>query len=64
VPEYRRTGIDQLLYLRLFQGGRKLGIVRGEFSWILEDNQAIRQALEKLGSRVYKTYRIYEKKIA
>ena len=63
IPEYRRTGIDQLLYLRLFQGAHKLGITRGEFSWILEDNQPMRQALEKLGCNVYKTYRIYEKAI-
>lgn len=61
VPEYRGQGIDQLLYLRLFQGGRKLGIVRGELSWILEDNLAMRQALDKMGAHVYKTYRIYEK---
>jgi GNAT superfamily N-acetyltransferase len=64
VPEYRGQGIDQLLYLRLFQGGRKLGIVRGEFSWILEDNLAMRQALDKMGAHVYKTYRIYEKEVS
>ena len=63
VEEYRRTGIDQLMYLRLFEAGRKLGIVRGEFSWILEENRAMRQALEKIGCRVQKTYRIYEKRI-
>lgn len=63
VPEYRRTGIDQLFYLRLFQGGAKLGINRGELSWILEDNHSMRQALEKIGCRLYKTYRIYEKMI-
>jgi GNAT superfamily N-acetyltransferase len=61
VPEFRGAGIDQLLYLRLFQGGRKRGIVKGEFSWILEDNLPMRQALDKMGARVYKTYRIYEK---
>jgi GNAT superfamily N-acetyltransferase len=61
IPELRRTGIDQLLYLRLFQGGRRIGIDRGECSWVLEDNLAMRQALEKFGCRVYKTYRIYEK---
>jgi GNAT superfamily N-acetyltransferase len=61
VPEFRGSGIDQLLYLRLFQGGRKRGIVKGEFSWILEDNLPMRQALDKMGARVYKTYRIYEK---
>lgn len=63
IPEYRRLGIDQLLYLRLFQGARQLGITHGELSWILEDNQPMRQALEKVGCRVYKTYRIYEKEL-
>ena len=63
IPEYRRTGIDQLFYLRLFEGGARHGITRGEFSWILEDNHAMRQALEKFGCRIYKTYRIYEKAI-
>jgi len=63
IPEYRRTGIDQLLYLRLFQGAKKEGISCGEFSWILEDNHAMRQALEKFECKVYKTYRIYEKQI-
>jgi len=64
VPELRGSGVDQLMYLRLFQGGRKLKITRGEFSWILEDNRAMRQALDKIGGRVYKTYRIYEKPLA
>jgi RimJ/RimL family protein N-acetyltransferase len=63
VPELRRSGIDQLFYLRLFQGGRRLGIDQGEFSWVLEDNLAMRQALEKMGCRVQKTYRVYEKDI-
>ncbi len=63
IPELRRTGIDQLFYLRLFQGGTGMGIDQGEFSWVLEDNLAMRQALEKFGCRVYKTYRIYEKAI-
>jgi GNAT superfamily N-acetyltransferase len=61
VPEFRGTGIDQLLYLRIFEGGQKLGIVEGEFSWILEDNQPMRRALDKLGAQVYKTYRVYGK---
>ncbi len=64
VPEYRGSGIDQLFYLRLFQGGRKLGIVRGEFSWILEDNLRMCQALDKIGARIYKRYRLYEKAVS
>ncbi len=64
VPEYQGSGIDQLLYLRLFQGGHKHGFTAGEFSWILEDNLRMRQALDKMGARVYKTYRLYEKPLA
>jgi len=63
VPELRGTGVDQLLYLRTFQGGRQIGIDEGEFSWILEDNRPMRQALDKMGARVYKTYRVYEKPV-
>ena len=37
------------------------GVVHGEYSWILEDNMRVRHILESMGSRVYKTYRIYEK---
>ena len=37
------------------------GVTHGEYSWILEDNMRVRHILESMGSRVYKTYRIYEK---
>ena len=60
VPGYRRKGIDTLMYLRLYQNGLKRGYKAGEFSWILEDNMAMRQAMENIGARVYKTYRIYD----
>jgi hypothetical protein len=60
VPEYRRRRIDMLLYLHLWQTGIRKGIVGGEFSWILEDNQLIRRPLERLGARLYKTYRLYD----
>ena len=63
-PEYRRTGIDALLYLRIFQNGMVAGIMKGEASWILEDNWAMRRALERMGGFVYKTYRVYGKPLA
>jgi len=40
---------------------RALGYERYEFSWILEDNLAMRRICEALGAVPYKTYRIYEK---
>jgi hypothetical protein len=39
------------------------GVTHGEFSWILEDNVRVRHMLESMGSRVYKTYRVYEKSL-
>lgn len=41
--------------------GVKRGIKEGEYSWILEDNVAMRHILEGLNARIYKTYRIYGK---
>lgn len=40
------------------------GTLRGEASWILEDNMPMRRMIESFGGRPYKTYRIYEKLIA
>ena len=63
-PEYRRTGIDALLYLRIYQNGIPAGLGRGEASWILEDNWGMRRALERMGGFIYKTYRVYGKRLA
>lgn len=43
---------------------RKLGYDAVEMSWILDDNRPMRSILEAVGSRIYKTYRIYEKSLA
>jgi GNAT superfamily N-acetyltransferase len=60
-PGYRRMGIDAMLYLRLWEEAPKNGYPLVECSWILEDNWPMRRGLERMGARVYKTYRIYEK---
>ena len=41
----------------------KRGIKQVELSWILEDNKGMRNILESIGGRVYKTYRIYGKNL-
>ncbi len=61
LAEYRVTGIDGMLYVKTAEEAMKKGYYLGEFSWILENNYPMRTALEKLGSEIYKTYRIYEK---
>ena len=39
------------------------GIKQVELSWILKDNKGMRNILDVIGSRAYKTYRIYDKKL-
>ena len=39
------------------------GLKAAEYSWILEDNAPMRHILEGLSARIYKTYRIYEKRL-
>ena len=62
-PGFRRRGIDAMLYLRLWQEAPRNGYPVVECSWILEDNWDMRRALERMGGRLYKTYRVYEKEL-
>jgi GNAT superfamily N-acetyltransferase len=63
IKEYRLTGVDGLLYRRTAEEALKKGYNIGEFSWILEINTPMRNALENLGAEVYKTYRVFEKAV-
>jgi hypothetical protein len=47
----------------VFEFHKSEGAESGEMSWILEDNKRIRSMLDATGSHVYKTYRIYEKRL-
>ncbi|MCS7035556.1 MAG: hypothetical protein RMJ33_05795 [Saprospiraceae bacterium] len=61
LKEYRRLGIDTCFYVRTYQAAVQRGIVEGEASWILENNTLMNRALEHIGARVYRRYRLYEK---
>ena len=63
IKEYRNQGIDSVFYLDTYRNGIAKGYHWGEFSWILENNDPMNQALRNIGAKVYKTYRIYEKKV-
>jgi len=63
IKEYRNTGIEALFYLKMWEAGKKKGYLEGELSWILEDNMPMRNGIEKVGGKVYKTYRIYRKNL-
>ena len=62
-PGYRRKGLDTMLILHLFSESLMAGYPRGECGWILEDNMPMRRGLERIGGRVYKVYRVYERPV-
>ncbi|MGD9488480.1 MAG: N-acetyltransferase [Calditrichaceae bacterium] len=57
--EYQFLGLGAIFYIESIRRARKLGYQAGEMSWILEDNHAMNRAIEAVGSRIYKKYRIY-----
>lgn len=59
-PEYRKRGIETLLYVEIFKKGIEKGYSQGEMSWILEDNLLMQRGIEALGGKKYKTYRIFQ----
>ena len=65
--ELQNTPLGVALALLVVHNLRQPVIDRGiegvELSWILEDNQGMRSILERAGSRLYKTYRIYRKQL-
>jgi len=60
---YRASGIDVLMYHDLFREGFAIGIDRGEFSWVLEDNLAMARPLERIGATADRVYRLYDRPI-
>jgi GNAT superfamily N-acetyltransferase len=63
LPEWRRKGIDALLYRHIWDKGYPKGYHWGEAGWILEDNGSMNNALLKMGFEPYKRYRIFERPI-
>ncbi len=61
--EYRRLGIDACFYARTIATAKRKGIVYGEASWILENNEMMNRALVQINGNVYRKYRIYEKNL-
>jgi GNAT superfamily N-acetyltransferase len=61
VHEYQKRGIESVFYVETFDRASAMGYEWGEISWILEDNDLMIRAAEALGSKPYKTYRIYGK---
>jgi len=61
--EYRGTGLSYVLYSELEKNAQTKGYEWAETSWQLEDNEAINRFIASIGGKVYKKYRMYEKRI-
>ncbi len=58
--QFRKMGLESLLFLESFRAGQQLGYTGGELSWVLEDNYTTNNEIVKMGGELYKKYRIYE----
>ena len=60
-PEYQHTGVGAKLYERHWEAGERTRQGRGETGWTLESNKPMNRAMERMGGRVIRTYRVYER---
>lgn len=58
---YRHSGVAAGLYLKHLENASPDGVPAGEMGWILETNGPMNRAMEGMGGKVVKKYRIYEK---
>ena len=63
VPEYRNTGLSFLLFRKIKENAFRRGYVWAETGWQLEDNTPVNQFVMSLGAKLYKKYRLFERKI-
>ncbi|HOW89479.1 MAG TPA: hypothetical protein PL037_04285 [Elusimicrobiales bacterium] len=61
--EFRNRGIELLLIKQAFASAARMGWEYADLSWTLEDNEAINNAITAVGGKVYKRFRIYEKRL-
>jgi hypothetical protein len=63
VKNFKNIGIDTVLYYETIKMSVKKGMPRGEMSWVLEDNLRMCRPIERMGGKIYKTYRVYDKEL-
>lgn len=64
MPKYHNRGLDVLLYVSLHDALAPRGDILLDANWILEDNAGMRNAVEKLGLTMTRTYRVYQKALS
>jgi GNAT superfamily N-acetyltransferase len=60
-PEFQHTGVAAALYVEHFDMARATPQKWGEMGWILETNKNMNRAMEAMGGRVVRRFRVYER---
>lgn len=63
LPEYRKRGLEAIMFSETLIAARKLGWKSGEVGWTLEDNDLINRAIESMEGWIDRRYRILGMKI-
>jgi GNAT superfamily N-acetyltransferase len=63
MPEFRGLGVDAMMYLETAKSAARKGYEWAEMSWILENNDMMNRSIQLLGGEVYRTHRLYEKRL-
>ena len=59
----RRRGIEGMMFAETLAAAQRLGFVRCEASWILEDNRPVQQMVELFNGTEVQRYRIYDRTV-
>ena len=63
LEDYRRMGIEGILYAKVISNALAKGYTQAEASWVLDNNEMMKRGVEGVNMTPYKRYRIYEKKL-
>jgi GNAT superfamily N-acetyltransferase len=63
-PEFQHTGIAAAMYVEHFDMAIATPQKWGEMGWILETNRNMNRAMEAMGGRVVRRFRVYERALA
>lgn len=58
LPEYRKRGLETIMFTETFLAGQRLGWKQGEIGWTLEDNDLVNRAIESMEGWLDRRYRI------
>jgi GNAT superfamily N-acetyltransferase len=63
-PEFQHTGVAAKMYVEHFDMAAVTPQKWGEMGWILESNRDMNRAMEAMGGRIVRRFRVYERTLA